>query len=175
MNMHAKPGLREEQAAGGRDALSANAGRQLTAGKQQNAELVTWREEVEIKAETTTVPARFKVRTYVTEERVSKQVPVKYQEATISKERISPEEAARLTPRAIREMTQDFEIQLQMVEAVVSKKLVPAERIRIDLETKQEMVDVEETVKTEHIKIEEPPKGKREVKVRREGYTNLRK
>lgn len=136
-------------------------------------DLVTWREEVDVRTEATKIPQKFKIQTYITENRVQRQVDVEWQEARIIREPIPPQEAMRLTPREIQEQTKDFEIELAMVEAVVSKKLVPAERIRVETETKHDMVVVDEMLKSEHFKVQEPPHGDSDFTVRHEGYTNL--
>lgn len=137
-------------------------------------ELVTWREEVDIRTEATRIPQKFKVQTYITENRVQRNVDVEWQEARIIREPVPAQEATRMSAREIREQNKDFEIELAMVEAVVSKKLVPAERIRVETETKHDTVAVDETLKSEHFKVQEPQHSHSDFTVRRdEGYSNL--
>jgi stress response protein YsnF len=189
--MRAKPNP-ERPAAGGppaqpsageraAESLSAHARRQagLTAdapaaeSPDRTGDVVTWREEVEIRTETGTTSATVTVRTYVAEEKVSRQIPLMREEASVTKEKITPAEAVGMVPREIRgDRKQTFEVELSMQEAVVSKRLVPSERVRVEVRRVTDMVSVDETVKAEHVEIEEPQSPKR-LRVRRVGVTNL--
>lgn len=118
-------------------------------------EMVCWREEVEFAA-TERVIGSVKVHTYVTEEKISRQLPLEHEEVRVIREKIGDHEAMNLHTHDFRE--QFAEVELRAQEALVSKKMVPVERIRFEVQRVKDMVTVNETVRQEHFKVEEPPK-----------------
>lgn len=157
------------------EALSAHARRQVAdaASPTRAGDVVTWREELDIRTEAHKTSATVQVHTYVTEEKVSRQIALMHEEASVTTQRITPSEAAGLVPREIRgDRDETFEFELSTQEAVVSKRLVPNERVTVDIRRVTEMVTVDDTVKTEQVRIDPPPHPPKTLRVRREGVTN---
>jgi stress response protein YsnF len=127
-------------------------------------EMVCWREEVEFAA-TERVIGSVKVHTYVTEEKVSRQIPLEHEEVRVIREKIGDSEAMNLRAHDFHE--QFAEVELRAQEALVSKKMVPVERIRFEVQRVKDMVTVNEVLRQEHFKVEEPPKLPEGNRVRR--------
>lgn len=119
-------------------------------------EYVAWREELEIVPDPQEkVFGTVKVHTYVTEEQVTKSFPIERECVRITRESVSRQEAQSLSPHEIAEA--HTEIELHSLGAVVKKKKVPTERLRVAVDRVQGAITVNETCKSEHIEVEEPP------------------
>lgn len=149
--MHANPSSTKS---GPTWARTANESRQDAASRRPE-EMVCWREEVDFAA-TEKVIGSVRVHTYVTEEKVARQIPLEHEEVRVVREPVAEAEAANLRPRELGEA--HAEVQLHAQEALISKRVVPTERIRFEVQRVKDMVTVNETVRQEHFKVEEPPK-----------------
>jgi uncharacterized protein (TIGR02271 family) len=96
---------------------------------------------------------RARLRKYVVTEEVQKTVPVRREEVRVEREPITDANVgdAKDGP-AISE--EEHEVTLHEEEAVVEKRAVPKERVRLDKETVEEERQVSETVAKEQIEID---------------------
>ena len=113
------------------------------------------RSEEELSVGTTESEAgRARLRKYVVEEEVTQTVPVRREEVRVEREPITDANAGAATDGpAISE--EEHEVVLHEEEAVVEKRAVPKERVRLDKETTVEEQQVSETVRKEEVDIDE--------------------
>jgi uncharacterized protein (TIGR02271 family) len=96
---------------------------------------------------------RARLRKYVVEEDVQQTVPVRREEVRVEREPITDANAGdALEGPAISE--EEHEVVLHEEEAVVDKRAVPKERVRLDKETTMEEQQVSDTVRREEIDVE---------------------
>ena len=112
------------------------------------------RSEEELKVGTTERESgRARLRKYVVTEEVQKTVPVRREEVRVEREPITDANVDDATDGpAISE--EEHEVTLHAEEAVVEKRAVPKERVRLDKETVQEEQQVSETVSKEQIEVD---------------------
>ncbi len=97
---------------------------------------------------------RVRLRKYVVEDEVTETVPVKREEVRIEREPITDANAGAATDGpAISE--EEHEVVLHEEQAVVDKQAVPKERIRLDKDTHVEEEQVNETVRSEQIDVDD--------------------
>ena len=118
-------------------------------------EVVSWREDLQV----TTAPQErsigtVKVRKYVTVEDFTGTVPIEYETVQVIREPVSPQEAALLTPADIAELTQEVELHTQ--EALVVRRMVPVERVRLQVSRVKGEATINDTLRSEHLEVEEP-------------------
>ncbi|NUS43164.1 MAG: YsnF/AvaK domain-containing protein [Mycobacteriaceae bacterium] len=130
--------------------------KKAAAAETRTTELVAWAEELHVDVEPGHTAGTVRVRTYITEEQVSAQVPVEYEEAVITRERVDPAAAARMTPPEAAS-PDEFRVALKAQRAVVRKRLVPVERLTVHVRTVSDTVTVHETCRTEHFDIADFP------------------
>ncbi|NUS43846.1 MAG: DUF2382 domain-containing protein [Mycobacteriaceae bacterium] len=132
-------------------------------GSTKPLEVVAWREDVSIRMVPRTITAgRVKVRTKVTSKKVSKTVGMQYEECTIIREKIKPSEYSKLKMQRQfgKSKDHDLELRLKMDQAVVTKKLVPQERIKLQVKTVRKSMKVTETARSEQLQVVQQPKIK---------------
>jgi hypothetical protein len=118
-------------------------------------ELVSWREDLQV----TTAPQErtigtVKVRKYVTVEDFTGTVPIEYETVQVIREPVPAHEAALLTPEEIAELTQEVELHTQ--EAVVVRRMVPIERVRLQISRVKGEATINDTLRSEHFEVDEP-------------------
>ena len=97
---------------------------------------------------------RVRLRKYVVEDEVTETVPVKREEVRIEREPITDANAGAATDGpAISE--EEHEVVLHEEQAVVDKQAVPKERVRLDKDTHVEEEQVNETVRSERIDVDD--------------------
>ena len=97
---------------------------------------------------------RVRLRKYVVEDEVTETVPVKREEVRVEREPITDANAGAATDGpAISE--EEHEVVLHEEQAVVDKQAVPKERIRLDKDTHVEEEQVNETVRSEQIDVDD--------------------
>ena len=96
---------------------------------------------------------RARLRKYVVTEDVQKTVPVRREEVRVEREPITDANVDDATEGpAISE--EEHEVTLHAEEAVVEKRAVPKERVRLDKDTLEEERQVSETVAKEEIEVD---------------------
>jgi uncharacterized protein (TIGR02271 family) len=112
------------------------------------------RSEEELRVGTTQRESgRARLRKYVVTEDVQKTVPVRREEVRVEREPITDANVDDATEGpAISE--EEHEVTLHAEEAVVEKRAVPKERVRLDKDVVQEEQQVSETVSKEQIEID---------------------
>lgn len=122
---------------------------------QYPLDMVSWREDLQITAAPQErAVSRVKVRKYVTVEDFTGTIPIEYETVQVIREPVSPQEAALLTPADIAELTQEVELHTQ--EAVVTRRMVPIERVRLQISRVKGEATISDTLRTEHFEVEEP-------------------
>jgi uncharacterized protein (TIGR02271 family) len=102
---------------------------------------------------------RARLRKYIVTENVTTTVPVQREEARLEREPITHANAdAAMAGGDITE--EEHEVTLHEEEAVVSKRAVPKERVRLDTDTVTEQAPVTERVRKEVIETDAPETGK---------------
>jgi uncharacterized protein (TIGR02271 family) len=97
---------------------------------------------------------RVRLRKYVVEDEVTETVPVKREEVRVEREPITDANAGAATDGpAISE--EEHEVVLHEEQAVVDKQAVPKERVRLDKDTHVEEEQVNETVRSERIDVDD--------------------
>src|SRR5687767_9585430 len=96
---------------------------------------------------------RARLRKYVVEDEVQETVPVRREEVRLEREPITDANAgAAMDGPAISE--EEHEVVLHEEEAVVEKRAVPKERVRLDKETEVEEQQVSESLRKEEIEVD---------------------
>jgi uncharacterized protein (TIGR02271 family) len=96
---------------------------------------------------------RARLRKYVVEDQVTETVPVRREEVRIEREPITDTNAGdAMDGPAISE--EEHEVVLHQEEAVVEKRAVPKERVRLDKETQVEEQQVSENLRKEEIEVD---------------------
>jgi stress response protein YsnF len=118
-------------------------------------EMVSWREDLQV---TTAAQERtigtVRVRKYVTVEDFTGTVPIEYETVQVIREPVSAQEAALLTPADIAESTQEVELHTQ--EALVVRRMVPTERVRLQVSRVKGEATINDTLRSEHLEVDEP-------------------
>jgi uncharacterized protein (TIGR02271 family) len=97
---------------------------------------------------------RARLRKHVVEEEVTQKVPLRREEVRIEREPITDGNVGdAMSGPAISE--EEHEVVLHEEEAVVEKRAVPKERVRLDKETRVEEHEVADTVRREEIEIDD--------------------
>jgi uncharacterized protein (TIGR02271 family) len=113
------------------------------------------RSEEELRVGTTEREAgRARLRKYVVEEEVQQTVPVRREEVRVEREPITDAnvDAATSGPEISDE---EHEVVLHEEEAVVEKRAVPKERVRLDKDSRTEERQVSDTVRREEIEVDD--------------------
>jgi uncharacterized protein (TIGR02271 family) len=98
---------------------------------------------------------RARLRKYVVEDQVTETVPVRREEVRLEREPITDANIDNATAGpAISE--EEHEVVLHQEEAVVEKRAVPKERVRLDKETEIEEQQISDSVRKEEIEIDDP-------------------
>jgi uncharacterized protein (TIGR02271 family) len=120
------------------------------------------RSEEELRVGTTQREAgRARLRKYVVEDEVTKTVPVRREEVRIEREPITDANVGAATDGpAISE--EEHEVVLHEEEAVVEKRAVPKERVRLDKDTYTEERQVSDTVRKEQIDVDDAATRRRD-------------
>jgi uncharacterized protein (TIGR02271 family) len=147
-------GLPEGGARGRRDTVGRD-----TSGRTTDDAMT--RSEEELRVGTTQREAgRARLRKYVVEEQVTKTVPVRREEVRIEREPITDANVGAATDGpAISE--EEHEVVLHEEEAVVEKRAVPKERVRLDKDTHTEERQVSDTVRKEQVDVDDAGTGRR--------------
>src|SRR5215203_3829279 len=96
---------------------------------------------------------RARLRKYVVEDQVQETVPVRREEVRLEREPITDANAGdAMEGPAISE--EEHEVVLHEEEAVVEKRAVPKERVRLDKDTEVEEQQVSETLRKEEIEVD---------------------
>ena len=96
---------------------------------------------------------RARLRKYVVEDQVTETVPVRREEVRVEREPITDANADdAMDGPAISE--EEHEVVLHQEEAVVDKRAVPKERVRLDKETEVEEQQVSENLRKEEIEVD---------------------
>ena len=99
---------------------------------------------------------RARLRKYVASENVTQTVPVSREEVRVEREPITDANVGRaMDGPAISE--EEHEVTLHAERAVVEKEAVPVERVRLDKQTVQEQVQVNEQVRKEQVELADAP------------------
>jgi uncharacterized protein (TIGR02271 family) len=129
-----------------------------TSGPTTDSAMTRSEEELEVGTRTRET-GRARLRKYVVTEDVTTTVPVQREEVRLEREPITDANAD--AAMAGGDITEDeHEVTLQEEEAVVSKRVVPKERVRLDTDTVTEEAAVTEQVRKEVIDAETPEGGK---------------
>jgi stress response protein YsnF len=122
---------------------------------QAPVELISWREDLQVTAspQERTV-GKVRVRKYVKVEDFTGTIPIEYETVQVIREPVSAQEAALLTPTDIAELTQEVELHTQ--EAVVTRRMVPIERVRLQISRVKGEATISDTLRSEHFEVEEP-------------------
>jgi stress response protein YsnF len=127
----------------------------VLAGTRTPVEMVSWREELQVMtAPQERTVGTVKVRKYVTVEDFTGTVPIEYDTVQVIREPVSEQEAALLTPADIAELTQEVELRTQ--EALVTRRIVPIERVRLQVSRVKGEVTVSDALRSEHFEVDEP-------------------
>jgi uncharacterized protein (TIGR02271 family) len=97
---------------------------------------------------------RVRLRKYVVTENVTSTVPVRHEEVRLEREPIAPGEAGTGTDLRLGEAEQ--EVTLHAERPTVAKTVVPQERVRLNVDTVTEQAEVTETLRQEHVDLEDP-------------------
>ncbi len=140
------PGGREGSPRGGEGASRS--------GQRDTGDAMT-RSEEELRVGTRQREAgRARLRKYVVTEQVQKTVPVRREEVRVEREPIT--EANREQAMSGAEISEDeHEVTLHEEEAVVEKRAVPKERVRLGKETHEDEREVSEEVRKERIEVDD--------------------
>jgi uncharacterized protein (TIGR02271 family) len=112
------------------------------------------RSEEELRVGTTQrETGRARLRKYVVTENVTKTVPVSREEVRIEREPITDANAGRATDGPDIS-SEEHEVTLHAEEPVVDKRVVPKERVRAEVDTVTDEVQVDEEVRKERIDVE---------------------
>jgi uncharacterized protein (TIGR02271 family) len=113
------------------------------------------RSEEELRVGTTEREAgRVRLRKYVVEDEVTQTVPVRREEVRVEREPITDANVDDATDGpAISE--EEHEVVLHEEEPVMEKRAVPKERVRLDTETHTDEREVSDTVRKEHIDVDD--------------------
>jgi uncharacterized protein (TIGR02271 family) len=113
------------------------------------------RSEEELRVGTTEREAgRARLRKYVVEDEVTQTVPVRREEVRVEREPITDANVDSATEGpAISD--EEHEVVLHEEEAIVDKQAVPKERVRLDKETFTEEEQISDTVRKEHIDVDD--------------------
>lgn len=96
---------------------------------------------------------RVRLKKYVVEEEVQKTVPVRREEVRLEREPITEANAGdAMDGPAISE--EEHEVVLHEEEAVVEKRAVPKERVRLDKDVTMEEQQISETVRREEVDVD---------------------
>jgi uncharacterized protein (TIGR02271 family) len=143
-------GTRDDDAAGtvGRDVSGPTTDDAMTRSEEELRVGTTERET-----------GRARLRKYVVEDEVTQTVPVRREEVRVEREPITDAnvDAATAGP-AISE--EEHEVVLHEEQAVVEKRAVPKERVRLDKETTIEQQQVSDTVRKEQIDVDDDAAGR---------------
>ena len=118
-------------------------------------EMVRWREDLQVTAapqERTVGTVR--VRKYVTVEDFTGTIPIEYETVQVIREPVTAQEAALLAPADIAELTQEVELHTQ--EALVTRRMVPIERVRLQISRVTGEATINDTLRSEHFEVDEP-------------------
>jgi uncharacterized protein (TIGR02271 family) len=125
-----------------------------TSGPTTDQAMTRSEEELHI-GKTERESGRARLRKYVVEDQVQETVPVRREEVRLEREPITDANAgAAMDGPAISE--EEHEVVLHEEEAVVEKRAVPKERVRLDKETEIEEQTVSDSVRKEEIEIDDP-------------------
>ena len=103
---------------------------------------------------------RARLRKYVVTENVTETVPVSREEVRVEREPITEGNIGNaMEGPAISE--EEHEVVLHEEEAVVEKRAVPKERVRLDKETEVEEQQISDTVRSERIDVDDDLQGRR--------------
>jgi uncharacterized protein (TIGR02271 family) len=99
---------------------------------------------------------RVRLRKYVVEDEVTQTVPVRREEVRIEREPITDANVGDATagPEI---SSEEHEVVLHQEEAVVEKRVVPQERVRLDKDVQTGEQQVSETVRKEQVEVDEDP------------------
>ena len=119
------------------------------------------RSEEELRVGTTQREAgRVRLRKHIVTDEVTKTVPVRREEIRVEREAITDENAG--AAGAGTDLSEEeHEVVLQQEEAVVEKRVVPKERVRLDKDTHVDEREIREDVRREEIDVDEgtPARG----------------
>lgn len=122
---------------------------------QAPVEIVRWREDLQVTASPQErVVGTARIRKYVMVEDFTGTIPIEYETVQVIREPVSAEEAALLTPTDIAELTQEVELHTQ--EAVVTRRMVPIERLRLQISRVKGEATINDQLRSEHFEVEEP-------------------
>ncbi|UKY52855.1 PRC and DUF2382 domain-containing protein [Streptomyces inhibens] len=128
-------------------------------GKEQAPEMVLSEEQMEIGTEERE-SGRAHVRKHVVTEEVHRTVPLTHEEVRVVREKITEEE--RRTGRTTHRLGEgEVEIVLHEEQAVISKKTVPVERVRLETEWVTEQQEVSAEIRREELEIDDGRGGGR--------------
>ena len=135
-----------------RDRGDATVGRDVSGPTTDDA---MTRSEEEIRVGTAEREAgRARLRKYVVEEEVTQTVPVRREEVRIEREPITDANVDQaMDGPAI--SSEEHEVVLHEEEAVVEKRAVPKERVRLDKDVQVEQREVSDTVRKEEIEVDD--------------------
>jgi uncharacterized protein (TIGR02271 family) len=100
---------------------------------------------------------RARMRKYIVTKDVTTTVPVQHEEVRLEREPITDADAAMAGGDIAEE---EHEVTLHEEEPVVSKRVVPKERVRLDIETVTEQAAINEQVRKEVIEVDAPETSK---------------
>jgi uncharacterized protein (TIGR02271 family) len=142
------PGRADDDDTGGRD----------VSGPTSDDAMTRSEEELQIGTETRE-RGRARLRKYVTTEQVTQTVPVQREEVRVEREPITDANLDDATSGPdISEA--EHEVTLHEEEAVVEKRAVPRERVRLDTETVTEERQVSEEIQKEQIDVDDEGRGR---------------
>ena len=131
---------------------SGTVGRDVSGPTTDNA-MTRSEEELSI-GKTERETGRARLRKYVVEDQVQETVPVRREEVRVEREPITDANAGdAMDGPAISE--EEHEVVLHEEEAVVEKRAVPKERVRLDKETEVQEQTVSENVRKEEIEVDD--------------------
>ncbi|MFJ9405635.1 PRC and DUF2382 domain-containing protein [Streptomyces sp. NPDC101393] len=121
--------------------------------KEQNPEILLSEERMQIGTEEHE-SGRAHLRKHVVTEDVHRTVPVSHEEVRMVRERITEDE--RMTGRTAPKLGEgEVEVVLHEEEAVVSKKTVPVERVRLETERVTEQKEIDTQIRKEELEFDD--------------------
>ncbi|MCB5908439.1 PRC and DUF2382 domain-containing protein [Streptomyces pinistramenti] len=134
-------------------AMSRGRGEGETAGREQVPEILLSEEQMQIGTEEHE-SGRAHLRKRVVTEDVHRTIPISHEEVRMVRERITEDErlSGRTAPRI---GDGEVEVVLHEEQAVVSKKTVPVERVRLETERVTEQKEVNVEIRTEQLEFDD--------------------
>jgi uncharacterized protein (TIGR02271 family) len=135
-----------------RDDLAGRGAGHDTSGPDTDDAMTRSEEEVHV-ATTRRETGRARLRKYVVTEDVTRTVPVSREEVRIEREPITDANVGAAT-RGPDISSEEHEVTLHAEEPVVEKRVVPKERVRAEVDTVTDEIEVDEQIRKERIDVE---------------------